>query len=224
MKPLTEDHLAILRRHMIEVIDIEYELMSDEIGRSAPGEKLRKVMLELPRHLFVPGEIAAFAYQNGPLPIGFDKTISQPFMSALMVDLLELQPGHHVLEVGTGLGYQTAILAALAEQVWSVDVVEEFIAAAQPRLERLQYDNVTLKVGDGSRGWSEAAPFDAILVSAAASGLPETLFAQLKIGGRLVMPIGGEAAQVLTLVQKDSENQATGREVMAVRFTQLETV
>jgi protein-L-isoaspartate(D-aspartate) O-methyltransferase len=224
MKPLTEDHLATLRRHMIEVIDIEYDLMGDEIGRSRPGERLRKVAAELPRHLFVPPEIAAMAYQNSPLPIGFDKTISQPFMSALTVDLLELEPGDHVLEVGTGLGYQTAILAALADHVWSIDVVEEFVAAAQLRLDRLHYGNVTLKVGDGSRGWTEAAPFDAILVSAAASGVPEALFEQLKTGGRLVMPIGGEAAQVLTLVQKADASEAVVREIMAVRFTQLETV
>jgi len=224
MKALTEKHLAILRRHMIEVIDIEYDLMSEEIGRSRPGEQLRKVMGELPRHLFVPPEIATLAYHNGPLPIGFDKTISQPFMSALMVDLLALEPGDRVLEVGTGLGYQTAILAALAEHVWSVDVVEEFIAGAQLRLDRLEYGNVTLRVGDGTRGWSEAAPFDAIVVSAASREVPEPLLNQLKIGGRLVMPIGGEAAQVLTLVEREDGSQATVRDVMAVRFTQLETL
>lgn len=224
MKPLTEDHLAILRRHMIEVIDIEYDLMSEEIGRSRPGAQLRKVMGDLPRHLFVPPEIAALAYQNGPLPIGFDKTISQPFMSALMVDVLDLEPGHRVLEVGTGLGYQTALLAALAGHVWSVDVVEEFTTAAQVRLDRLQYGNVTLRVGDGSRGWSEAAPFDAILVSAAARAVPEVLLDQLSPGGRLVMPIGAEGAQTLSLVQKDAGAQAVVRDIMAVRFTQLETV
>jgi protein-L-isoaspartate(D-aspartate) O-methyltransferase len=224
MKALTEEHLAILRRHMIEVIDIEYDLMSEEIGRSRPGEKLREVMGELPRHLFVPPEIASMAYHNGPLPIGFDKTISQPFMAALMVDLLELAPEHSVLEVGTGLGYQTAILSALAGRVWSVDVVEEFITAAQLRMDRLQCDNVTLKVGDGSRGWSDEAPFDAVLVSAAARAVPPALLEQLKPGGRLVMPIGGEATQVLALVQREDEEQATVREVMAVRFTQLETV
>jgi protein-L-isoaspartate(D-aspartate) O-methyltransferase len=224
MKPLTEAHLATLRRHMVEVIDIEFDILSEEIGRSAPNPRVREALLEVPRHLFVPAQFVGAAYQNSPLPIGFDKTISQPFMAALMTDLLDLEEDDSVLEVGTGLGYQTAILARLAAQVWSVEVVEEFAGIADARLIELGYENVAIRIGDGSRGWAEAAPFDAILVSAAARQLPEVLAAQLKPeGGRLVMPLGEPGAQRLVQATRDG-NDLTIREVMAVQFTELETV
>jgi len=224
MKPLTEAHLAILRRHMVEVIDIEFDLLSEEIGRPAPSARVRAAFLAVPRHLFVPAQFAALAYQNSPLPIGFDKTISQPFMAALMTELLDLDEGDSVLEVGTGLGYQTAILARLAAQVWSVEIVEEFAGVADARLVELGHQNVAIRIGDGSRGWAEAAPFDAILVSAAAKELPEALVGQLKPeGGRLVMPLGETGAQRLVKVTRDG-NELTVREVMAVQFTELETV
>nr|WP_294810292.1 protein-L-isoaspartate(D-aspartate) O-methyltransferase [uncultured Sphingomonas sp.] len=224
MKPLTEAHLAILRRHMVEVIDIEFDLLSEEIERPAPSQRVREALLAVPRHLFVPAQFAALAYQDSPLPIGFDKTISQPFMTALMTELLDLQEGDSVLEVGTGLGYQTAILAGLAAQVWSVEIVEEFAGIADARLVALGYRNVAIRIGDGSRGWAEAGPFDAILVSAAAKELPEALVDQLKPeGGRLVMPLGEPGAQRLVQVTRDG-SELTIREVMAVQFTELETV
>ncbi|WBY09820.1 protein-L-isoaspartate(D-aspartate) O-methyltransferase [Sphingomonas sp. 7/4-4] len=176
---------------MVEVIDIEFDLLSEEIERPAPSQRVREALLAVPRHLFVPAQFAALAYQDSPLPIGFDKTISQPFMTALMTELLDPQEGDSVLEVGTGLGYQTAILAGLAAHVWSVEIVEEFAGIADARLVALGYRNVAIRIGDGSRGWAEAAPFDAILVSAAAKELPEALVGQLKPeGGRLVMPLG----------------------------------
>ena len=224
MKQLTEEHLSILRRHMAEVIDIEYDLMSEEIGRGQLSDPLRRAILKVPRHLFVPPEIATIAYQDRPLPIGFDKTISQPFMSALMIDLLELEPTDRVLEVGTGLGYQTALLAELAEEVWSIDVVEEFSDAAAARLRGLGYDNVSVRVADGTRGWPEAGPFDAVLISAAARQLPGPLIGQMKPGGRLVLPLGDEGIQNLVQLRWDGAAQATIREIMNVRFTQLETM
>lgn len=224
MKPLTEAHLAILRRHMVEVIDIEFDLLSEEIERPAPSQRVREALLAVPRHLFVPAQFAALAYQDSPLPIGFDKTISQPFMTALMTELLDPQEGDSVLEVGTGLGYQTAILARLAAQVWSVEIVEEFAGIADARLLELGYRNVAIRIGDGSRGWAEAAPFDAILVSAAAKELPEALVGQLKPeGGRLVMPLGEAGVQRLVQVTREG-SELTIREVMPVQFTELETV
>ena len=222
MKPLTEEHLATLRRHMVEVVEIEYDLTGDDTGRERMPERLRRAMLEAPRHLFVPPQIAALAYHDRPLPIGFDKTISQPFMGALMIDLLDLKAGDRVLEVGTGLGYQTAILAELAREVWSVDVVEEFIVGAAARLKLLERGNVTLRVGDGSKGWPDHAPYDAILVSAAAKEVPDALAGQLRIGGRLVLPIGPPGAQRLTRVERIGEEEVAAQTLMAVQFTELE--
>jgi protein-L-isoaspartate(D-aspartate) O-methyltransferase len=159
-----------------------------------------------------------------PLPIGFEKTISQPFICALMTDLLALLPNEKVLEVGTGLGYQTAILASLAAEVWSVEIVEEFAEGAQLLLGQLGYDNVRIRTGDGSRGWPEHAPFDKVMVTAAAEKIPSALLEQLRPGGRLVMPLGPFRAQHLTLAEKAADGTMHSREVMPVRFTQLETV
>lgn len=222
MKPLNEEHLATLRRHMVEVVEIEYDLTSDETGRERLSERLRQVMLETPRHLFVPAQIAAMAYHDRPLPIGFDKTISQPFMGALMIDLLDLKAGDRVLEVGTGLGYQTALLTELAREVWSVDVVEEFVVGAAARLKLLERTNATLRVGDGSQGWMDQAPYDAILVSAAVKELPDAMASQLAPGGRMVLPIGEKGAQRLTRVERTGEDEVTAHAMMAVQFTELE--
>src|SRR5215216_3230912 len=156
MKALTDKHLAIFRRHMVDVIGIHAELSSEEIGKSELDERVITAMREVPRHIFVPAPVATAAYEDTPLPIGFNKTISQPFMVALMTDLLDPQPDDHVLEIGS-LGYQTAILARLVAQVWSVEVVEEFAESARERLKRLAVENVKIRVGDGSRGWAEHA-------------------------------------------------------------------
>jgi protein-L-isoaspartate(D-aspartate) O-methyltransferase len=221
MKPLTEHHLAIFRRHMVEIIEMHFDLASDEIGKDAPGPELRRALMDVPRHLFVPGNLAAIAYQDSPLPIGFDKTISQPFIGALMLELLDLQPGQRVLEVGTGLGYQAAVMSELGAEVFTVEVVEEFAEAAESRFKALGYD-VKVRVGDGTRGWPEHGPFDAILVTAAAPEPPFELLGQLKLGGRMVLPIGGADVQKLSVVEKQGEAVAAVREVMPVRFTQLE--
>jgi protein-L-isoaspartate(D-aspartate) O-methyltransferase len=226
MKPMTEEHLAVLRRHMVEAVAIHAELMEEELGKPALDGRVLEAMLRVPRHLFVPAPLAAHAYQDAPLPIGFGKTISQPFMCALMTDLLAPGPDDTVLEVGTGLGYQTAVLAQLARWVWSVEIVEEFAAAAEARLRHLGYANIGgVRVGDGSRGWAERAPFDKVLVAAAAERVPPALLEQLKPNGRLVLPLGAGEAQWLTVVEKGAEDgRARAREVIPVRFSRLETV
>ena len=178
----------------------------------------------VPRHLFVPDLVAAYAYQDMPLPIGFDKTISQPFIVALMTDLLAPQPHETVLEVGTGLGYQTAILAELARQVWSIEIIEEFASGAEALLAALGYANVGIRIGDGARGWPEHAPFDKILVTVAAEDTPPALLDQLKPGGRMVLPVGAEEAQFLTVIDKDAAGKLKTRESIPVRFSRLETV
>ena len=224
MKPMNDKHFAILRRHMVEVIGIHTDLTEEELGKAALDERIMTVMLRVPRHLFVPEPLAQLAYQDMPLPIGFEKTISQPFMCALMTDLLAPERHETVLEVGTGLGYQTAILAELAGHVWSVEIVEEFGDSAQPRLGQLGYTNVGFRIGDGSRGWPEHAPYDKILVAAAAEEVPEALLEQLKPTGRIVMPLGPVGAQLLTAIDKDARGVVRGRAVIPVRFTRLETV
>ena len=222
MKPLTEQHLALFRRHMVEIIDLHFELASEEIGRGSLSPGVRRALTDVPRHLFVPEQLAAVAYQDTPLPIGFDKTLSQPFIGALMIDLLDLQPGERVLEVGTGLGYQAAVMAEMGADVFSVEVVEEFAEAAAVRFAALGAA-VQVRVGDGSRGWAEHAPFDAMLVTAAAAEVPPALLEQLADGGRMVIPLGSGDAQELTLVRKGEEGAGERQAIMPVRFTRLET-
>ena len=223
MKPMTETHLAIFRRHMVEVVDIHFDLTEAELGKGALDPAVRAAMLTVPRHLFVPPQLAAIAYHDGPLPIGFDKTISQPYICALMLDLLEVRPGHKILEVGTGYGYQAALLAELGAEVWTVEIVEEFAGEASLRLQQLGYNRVQVRIGDGSRGWIEHAPFDRILVTAAARTAPPALVEQLKPGGKMVAPIGPKEVQQLSVVTKSADGEAQVREVIPVRFTQLET-
>jgi protein-L-isoaspartate(D-aspartate) O-methyltransferase len=224
MKPMDEKHLGVLRRHMVEMIEIHVDLASEELGKTELDERVMAVMRRVPRHLFVPDLVAAYAYQDMPLPIGFDKTISQPFIVALMTDLLAPQPHETMFEVGTGLGYQTAILAELARQVWSVEIIEEFASGAEALLAALGYVNVGIRVGDGARGWPEHAPFDKILVTVAAEDAPPALLDQLKPGGRMVLPVGAEEAQFLTVIDKDAAGKLTTRKSIPVRFSRLETI
>ncbi len=221
---MKEKHFAILRRHMVELIGISTELASDELGKAALDERVMAAMARVPRHIFVPRELAPYAYENTPLPIGFGKTISQPFSVAIMTDLLDPQPDSVVLDVGTGLGYQVSILAELARQVWSVEIIEEFATEAAERLRRLGYENVGIRVGDGSRGWPEHAPFDRIMVTAAAELVPPALIEQLKPGGRMVLPAGHPDEQKLTVVEKDANGHTHIRDLMLVQFSTLETV
>jgi len=221
---LQEKHFAILRRHMVEVIGITVELTSAELGKDTLDSRVMAAMGRVPRHIFVPRELAFHAYDNSPLPVRFAKTISQPFIVAVMTDLLAVDSGNTVLEVGTGVGYQTSILAGLAREIWSVEVVEELAAIAEEHVRAQAWNNVHIRVGDGSRGWPEHAPFDRILVSAAAPDIPAALVEQLSPGGRLVMPVGPAGAQTLTVIAKDGGGRISSRAVMPVRFTQLETV
>ena len=221
MKPITEQQLAIFRRHMVELIEMHFDLASDELGRNGLTPALRRALMDVPRHLFVGPQFAGVAYQDTPLPLGFDKTVSQPFMGAAMIDLLDLKPGERVLEVGTGLGYQAALMSELGAEVWSVEIVEELAEAANSRLQALGY-NVEVRVGDGSRGWPEHQPFDAILVTAAAPVVPQGLLSQLRPGGRMVLPIGDTEAQQLTLIEKSAAGEVATKSIMAVSFAQLE--
>jgi protein-L-isoaspartate(D-aspartate) O-methyltransferase len=221
MKPMTEQHLALLRRHMVEIIDMHFDLAEEEIGRGSLEPQLRRALIDVPRHLFVPESLMLMSYQDTPLPIGFDKTVSQPFIGALMIDLLGIEPGNRVLEVGTGLGYQAAVMSDMGAEVFSVEVVEEFAEAARSRFSVLGY-NVETRIGDGSRGWEEHAPFDRIIVTAAASEVPPRLLEQLKPGGRMAIPIGGQDVQQLSIVEKSADGMVETRALMPVRFTQLE--
>ena len=221
MKPMTEAHLEILRRHMVEVIEMHFDLAEEEIGQSRLDPALRQALLDVPRHLFVPAQLMVVAYQDTPLPIGFDKTLSQPFIGALMIELLSVEAGQKVLEVGTGLGWQAALIAELGAKLFSVEIVEEFAQAARLRLATLDHE-VEIRVGDGSRGWPEHAPFDRILVTAAAAEPPPALVEQLAPGGRMVIPLGGKDVQQLSVVAKRADGSLDTKAIMPVRFTQLE--
>jgi protein-L-isoaspartate(D-aspartate) O-methyltransferase len=223
MKPMGEAHLAILRRHMVEIVDMHFQLAGEEIGKEAPDPRLRTALLRVQRHMFVPAPLAVAAYQDTPLPIGFDKTVSQPFIGALMIDLLGVQAGQRVLEIGTGLGYQAALMAEMGAEVWTVEVVEEFANEAKMRLMAFGYGDVQVRTGDGTRGWADHAPFDRILVTAATEALPQALVDQLKPGGRIVVPLGGKDVQHLTVLTKDEDGELDPRPVIPARFTQLES-
>ena len=191
-------------------------------GRPRLSQAVMEAMATVPRHRFVPPHHEAVAYDNRPLPIGDGQTISQPFIVALMTDLLDPKPGDRVLEVGTGSGYQAAVLARLVAQVYTIEIVEPLGRGAMQRLEQLGHRNVTVRIGDGHNGWVEAAPFDAIIVTAAPAEIPKPLIDQLKPGGRMVIPAGGSyGAQYLLLVEKQPDGTATTRRTLPVRFVPL---
>jgi len=203
--------------------DIARKRMVQEqiVARGITNPRLIDVMLKIPRHLFVQEAMAAQAYSDCPLPIGEKQTISQPFMVALMTDLLELKPTDHVLEIGTGSGYQTAILASLARRVWTIERIRPLAMQARKVLDSLHLLNVNIKVGDGTLGWEEEGPFDAILVTAGAPAVPETLVQQLAPGGRLVIPVGNEATQTLLRIRKETDGTLTTETGIGCRFVPL---
>ncbi|MCP5419595.1 MAG: protein-L-isoaspartate(D-aspartate) O-methyltransferase [Gammaproteobacteria bacterium] len=217
----SEAQFAVARREMLEIIALHVQAVSAHIGKSALAEPVMAALGSIPRHEFVPEPLRQFAYLDQPLPIGSGKTIAQPFIVALMTDLLDLQTDDQVLEVGTGLGYQAAILARLAEQVYSIEIIEELSRDAEYRLGKLDFGNVELRIGDGSSGWSEHAPFDKIIVTAAPELIPIGLLQQLRPGGRMVIPAGLADAQQLMLVEKDQYGSLHTQEILAVRFSPL---
>ncbi len=219
---MSADDFAIMRREMLAEISANTFLLRDTIGKAVLGERVMTAMGKVPRHEFVPIELQPYAYANVPLPIGCDKTISQPFIVALMTDLLDVGADDEVLEIGTGLGYQAAILAQLARQVYSIEMIEELAGQAEQRLRRQGCANVTLRIANGYHGWAEHAPFDKVMVTAAPDLIPPPLLHQLKPGGRMVIPTGLPDAQQLVLVEKDGNGKVRTREILQVRFSQLE--
>ncbi len=181
-----------------------------------------QAMSEVPRHEFVPEGMRAAAYENRPLPIGHGQTISQPYVVALMTDLLRPGPNHRVLELGTGSGYQAAILSRLVDRVYTIEIIEELGQQAADRFQRLGYSNIDARIGDGYYGWEQEAPFDSIMVTAAADQIPPPLIKQLKKGGRMVIPLGGRfQVQQLMLIEKTEEGKLTTRQILPVRFVPL---
>ncbi|HVF63937.1 MAG TPA: protein-L-isoaspartate(D-aspartate) O-methyltransferase [Casimicrobiaceae bacterium] len=193
-----------------------------ETGRPRFADRVMDAMRRVPRHRLVPSASLATAYENRPLPIGSGQTISQPYIVALSTDLLDVRPGDRVLEIGTGSGYQAAVLAELVRDVYSIEIVEPLGRQALERLAALGYKNIHVKIGDGYRGWPEHAPFDRIVVTAAAPYVPDALIEQLARNGRMVIPVGrGSWSQQLMLITKDADGTIGRKNVLSVRFVPL---
>lgn len=203
----------LLRQAMIE---------NQIIDRGVSDERVIKAMNDVPRHLFVKESLRDLAYADGPLPIGHNQTISQPYIVAYMTEILQPDTHHIVLEVGTGSGYQAAILSKLVNHVYSIEIIPELGKEATSRLDKLGYDNVTVKIGDGYNGWEEHAPFDRIIVTAAPEQIPKKLVDQLKSGGLMVLPVGKTSfGQDMRVVKKDRTGQVTTQETIPVRFVPM---
>ena len=211
-----------LRARMVSEADAMYADTRAETGLAAMSPAVRAAMGKVERHRLVPPAQAAAAYRNHPLPIGSGQTISQPYIVALSTDLLNLRPTDFVLEIGTGSGYQAAVLAEIASRVFSIEIIEVLGKQAAERLKTLGYKNIEVRIGDGYQGWPEKAPFDAIVVTAAAPRVPPALVAQLKAGGRMVIPVGSSGGiQYLMLIEKRADGGVDERRVLPVRFVPL---
>jgi len=212
---------ALQRSDMVAEVKLYARLTWDTMGEAIDEGVLRSLG-NVKRHEFVPNNQKRFAYENRPLPIGHGQTISQPYIVALMSDLIEPDKDDVVLEVGTGSGYQAAILANLVRQVYSIEIVPPLAHQAKTRLEHLGYDNVTTRLGDGYYGWEEHAPFDSIVVTAAASHVPPPLIKQLRPGGRMIIPVGGRfMTQQLLLIEKTEQGEVRSYQIAAVLFVPL---
>ena len=217
-----QDAFELQRKRMVEEIAALTRETRFDTGRASLSERVMGAMAKVPRHEFVPALERHNAYANRPLPIGRGQTISQPFIVALMTDLMEVKPGDRVLEIGTGSGYQAAILAELAKAVYTIEIIEPLGKQAQERLQNLGYRNVLTKVGDGYYGWEQYAPFDSIIVTALASHIPPPLVKQLKPGGRMVIPVGTQfLTQYLMLVEKNPDGTVSSKQLLPVRFVPL---
>lgn len=209
------------RHALVEELRDESRL-AEEYGAPPLSERTLAVLGQVPRHEFVPDEQKRYAYENRPLSIGARQTISQPYIVALMTDLADVTENDDVLEIGTGSGYQAAVLSELAGRVYTIEIVEELGRRAANTLERLEYNNVTTSVGDGYAGWLDQAPFDAILVTAAPEEVPQPLIEQLAVGGRMVIPVGAEnEVQTLQVLTKEDDGEVVVSDVIAVRFVPL---
>ena len=213
---------AARRERLVAEVDAMYAETERETGLGRMSSAVRGALGKVERHRFVPRGQAELAYRNQPLPIGGGQTISQPYIVALSTDLLQPQPEHIVLEVGTGSGYQAAMLAEVVKQVYTIELLEDLGRPAATRLAELGYRNVEVRIGDGYAGWPDKAPFDGILVTAAAPRIPPALVTQLKPGGRMVIPVGGDGwVQYLKVVTKRADGGYDQRDVIPVRFVPL---
>jgi protein-L-isoaspartate(D-aspartate) O-methyltransferase len=209
-------------KRMLAEIDGEVAYTRSLIGKSKLAPRVMAAIGKVPREAFVSPDLKDFAYDNGPLPIGYGQTISQPYIVALMTDLLQLEPDHIVLEIGTGSGYQAAILSLLVKQVFTIERIPALGDASAARLKSLGYSNIEYRSGNGYDGWPEHAPYDAIIVTAAASHIPQVLIEQLRSGGRLVIPVGlPNLPQELMLVEKDEQGEIHTRYILGVAFVPL---
>lgn len=219
---MSKAQFAEARRRLVEIIEAEARQTASWTGRPRFSERVMAALAAVPRHEFVPDREQASAYDNRPLAIGHGQTISQPYIVAVMTDLLDLGPDDRVLEVGTGCGYQAAVLAAVAGQVYSLEVVPALAEAARRRLERLGYGNIHVRVGDGYAGWLEQAPFDAIIVTAAPREVPDALAQQLAPGGRLVIPVGAAGdTQMLYRCVREADGSLTKEQKLPVAFVPM---
>ena len=210
------------RQTLLKEIEAMARETGAETGRAVFSTRVMAAMAKVPRHRFVSASYGPLSYANRPLPIGHGQTISQPYIVALMTELLDVEPGDSVLEIGTGSGYQAAVLAELAHKVYSIEIVEPIGVNAAALLQQLGYKNIETRIGDGYEGWAEHAPFDAIVVTAAAPHVPPALIAQLKLGGRMVIPLGPEAeVQFLHVMIKQPDGSILNQRSLPVRFVPL---
>jgi protein-L-isoaspartate(D-aspartate) O-methyltransferase len=221
MNVFAAESMDARRTRMVEEVAQMVRDTAHETGRDTLDARVMAALGKVERHRFMPPTQSAQAYENRPLTIGHEQTISQPYIVALMTDLLNLKPGDKVLEIGTGLGYQAAVLAELVRAVYTLEIVEPLGRAAAGVLAAAGYWNVQPRIGDGYQGWPEEAPFDAIIVTAAAPQVPRLLMDQLKAGGRLVIPLGERGAQSLYVIEKDARGGMTQRKVIDVRFVPI---